>query len=117
MRNSVLQCLQPADAQWLRSRSKSVKLSLNTSLYGEGGEIDFVYFPESGLVSLLNAAQKADLVEVGFVGREGIVGGEILLGSNWRAIEPTVQMSGEAIQVPAEIFLDACNTVPALRRA
>src|SRR5262245_58761356 len=58
-------------------------------------EIDHVYFPEQGLVSLLCVNSDGDMIEVGVIGQEGVVGIPAILGglSPYRAV---VQIQGEA---------------------
>ena len=72
------------------------------------GKITHFFFPISGMISLVTQFEDGGIVEVGCVGKEGLVGFEALLGaktSQWRAVG---QIAGEAYKVPlarvVEIF-------------
>ena len=89
------------------------KLELITLIYAEniynpGDIIEDVYFPESGIISLLSAVEEHSTLEVGIVGNEGMIGLPVFLGvktSNNRAV---VQGAGFALKMLAKDFLDEC---------
>ncbi len=58
-----------------------VTLQSGPQLYESGQSIQYAYFPESALISLLSVSEDGETVEVGLVGNEGIVGMPIFLRS------------------------------------
>ena len=61
-----------------------------------GALIKHVYFPASGIISLLSAVDERSLLEVGIVGKEGMVGLPLFLGVKHSANRAIVQGSGQS---------------------
>jgi CRP-like cAMP-binding protein len=76
------------------------------SLYGAGELAERVYFPNSGLVSLVMDSSEGSQVEVGVVGREGIVGVLAALSGQPSFGHALVQIAGNACWVPAALLRD-----------
>ena len=62
--------------------------------------IDYVYFPEKGMVSLVLEVEKGRTIEVGLIGKEGMVGALAPLGATANSVEARVQMAGTACACP-----------------
>src|SRR5471032_1641906 len=76
--NRLLGGLSDADYALLQPHLKPVPLEYRAVLYAPFQPIDFVYFIESGVGSLVNTMENGDAAEVGTIGNEGIVGLPIL---------------------------------------
>lgn len=63
--------------------------------------IRYVYFPLSGLVSLVNATINGATIEVAMVGHEGLVGLSVFFGNETMPLTAVVQMPGEAFRISA----------------
>jgi CRP-like cAMP-binding protein len=90
-------------------------------MYGDilsepGDRIRHVYFPNSGLISLLAPVDGHASVEVGMVGREGMAGMGLFLGSSVSPVQMLVQGSGAATRMKAVSFCDEVKRSPALQR-
>jgi CRP-like cAMP-binding protein len=80
--------------------------------------IDFVFFPEAGVCSLTTGMKDGSAVEVATVGREGMIGFELFIGSTLASVDAFVQVSpGVAQRLPAEIFRREMDTKGALFQA
>jgi CRP-like cAMP-binding protein len=77
--------------------------------------ITAVHFPETGWVSMLATLDNGDAAEVGLVGREGMVGLPLLLGTDRSPFEAMVQAGGNALRLSAEAFGQALDHSAALR--
>lgn len=66
--------------------------------------ISHVYFPDSGVASLLMLGQGSEVVEVGTVGNEGMVGIPVFLGQTSTPGRAMMQVPGAAYRMPTEIF-------------
>lgn len=66
--------------------------------------IDNVYFPTSGLVSLVRHMKEKLTIEVGVIGNDGMVGIPVLLGGSFSFEEAIVQMAGEALRMGTQAF-------------
>jgi CRP-like cAMP-binding protein len=78
--NRLLASLANANYERLRSRLEPVCLEFKRPLYEANKPIDFVYFIETGVASLVNTMRNGDAAEVGTIGNEGIVGLPIVFG-------------------------------------
>src|SRR5205823_1744944 len=77
--------------------------------------VDRVYFPESGLISLIVAMAEDAALEVGVVGHEGAIGIVAGLGSRISFIRALVQVSGTALCIPLSRFQSAASRSPRIR--
>ena len=78
-----------------------VPLDYRFELYGAGKPIPFVYFPVTGVASIVNTMMDGSAAEVGTVGNEGIVGLPIILGDTVAPNDVYVQVPGSALRMPA----------------
>jgi CRP-like cAMP-binding protein len=100
--NLVLERLAPADWQALQPHLEQVTLKAGETLGAADGEIDWVYFPITGLVSVLARNARGKAVEVALVGREGVAGGVLILGpARSPGLESVMQVAGSAWRAPA----------------
>ena len=77
--------------------------------------IDFLYFPERGFTSV-TLDGNAGPVEVGMIGREGLVGAvPVMLGIDRTPHQPFVQMPGDNLRIPAADFQDVLAQSPTMR--
>src|SRR5438552_3173428 len=102
--NSVLAALPPGTYRDLLSGLEPVALVFGDVLYEPGAPIREVYFPTDGLVSLLTLVEGRLALEVGLVGREGMVGVALALGIGVSPIRALVQGGGTALRMSAARF-------------
>lgn len=115
--NSLLAALPRTDYQRLLANLKPVTLTFGEVLYEPGDPIRHVYFPGDSLVSLLTLADGHLALEVGMVGREGMVGTPMSLGISVSPVRALVQGSGTAMQMTAACFRKEFRQCPPLQRA
>jgi CRP-like cAMP-binding protein len=114
--NRILQALSPDDFARLRSRLVPVELRQHEVLYEPGAPIQHVYFPDGGLISLLNINESGSAIETGIISAEGLVGGVALLGAERSTVQVTVQIPARAVKMPVTTFVEACEVIPQLKR-
>ena len=115
VRNRLLAALPPDAFAALAPALQPVKLDFKQTLHRPDRPIEAAYFPESGMVSLLTPLEEGQTMEVGIVGREGLVGLAVVLGADSAGTEALVQMQGAALRVPAPELRDAFEASAALR--
>lgn len=115
--NSVLRALSRKDGQRLLVRHEQVKLKYGDILCEPGKQLRHVYFPDSGIISLLTPVEGHASVEVGLVGREGMAGMALFLGIAVSPVRMLVQGSGTAMRIKAATFAHEIRRNPPLRRA
>ena len=114
--NSVLAALPRLAYESLQSGLEAVKLTFGEILYEPGQVIRNVYFPSDSLVSLLTLVDDHSALEVGMVGREGMVGMALTLGSSVSPVRALVQGAGTALRMSAARFRKEFKRNPLLRR-
>jgi CRP-like cAMP-binding protein len=103
-RNRLLAALPAAEYESLSFRLQIVELPAQRVLAWPDEEIEYVYFPQNGLVSMLVPMENGKAVEGAMIGNEGIVGLQAFLGDGV-AREQLVQISaGRAARLPVSEF-------------
>ena len=114
--NLLLQQLPPAARQRLLDQCEPFELLLSAELSVRGQLLSHAYFPQSGFISLVIDVDTHPALEVGMVGRESMLGSELVLGlakTPWRAL---VQGSGHSHRIEATALRKECDASPALRQ-
>lgn len=114
--NKLLAALPRKDYQRLLAGCETVMLTFGQILYEPEDPIQYVYFPNDSLVSLLTLADGHLALEVGMVGREGMVGSPVPLGITVSPVRALVQGSGTALRIPSTRFLTEFRRCPPLQR-
>lgn len=102
--NRLLAALEGADYQHFLSQLERVTLSQGEVVYEPGDRIDYVYFPETAVFSMLCTMENGDTAEVGPVGREGLVGLNVFFGADTTPTRLVAHVAGTALRVRAELF-------------
>jgi len=100
--NAVLDLLDDATLVELQASLEPVELPRGLELYKVGGVVEHVYFPLSGVISLLHELEQGEVVEVGTVGRDGMAGLSVFLGAARPSETAMAQISGRAMRMPAQ---------------
>lgn len=114
--NSLLAALSGKNYQRLLSGLKPVVLNFGDVLYESGQKIRHVYFPGNSLVSLLTLVDGRMALEVGIVGREGMVGIPLALGADVSPVRALVQGGGTALRMSAARFSSEIRKSPQLQQ-
>jgi CRP-like cAMP-binding protein len=89
--------------EWLRIAPllEAVDLPLGQVLYESGGKMSHVYFPVNAIVSLLYVMEDGASAEIAVVGKEGVVGIALFMGSDTTPSRAVVQSSGKGYRLRA----------------
>jgi CRP-like cAMP-binding protein len=104
IKNHLLTALLTRDYEYLLQHLSRVQLKLGEVVYRADSEIDYVYFPETAVVSLLAYTEEGSTTEVGLIGSEGMVGLDIFLGGSTIHDEAIVQVAGTAGRMKAALL-------------
>jgi CRP-like cAMP-binding protein len=115
--NRLLALLSNTDYERLRSHLEPVCLEFKRSLYEANKPIDFVYFIETGVASLVNTMRNGDAAEVGTIGNEGIVGLPIVFGDKQAPASVYMQVPGAGLRIKAGLFSRELLQSPSVRTA
>ncbi|HMF54163.1 MAG TPA: Crp/Fnr family transcriptional regulator [Edaphobacter sp.] len=105
-RNTILSQLPEAEYAALERFFVPVDLPLGKPLSEPNQPIEYVYFPNSGLISTDALTAKGETVEVGLIGREGFSGLPALLDQPQMSHMVIMQGSGEGMRIRATILRD-----------
>jgi CRP-like cAMP-binding protein len=112
VRNRLLSALSPEDFKHLAGSLQPVELRLKQVLYSPGERIEAAWFPESGMISILTHLEGGESQELGVIGREGMAGLPLVLGSDVASTEAMSQMQGTVLRLPAGALREACAARP-----
>ncbi|MDP1687794.1 Crp/Fnr family transcriptional regulator, partial [Hydrogenophaga sp.] len=101
--NQLLASLPDAEWQRWKPHLEMVELPLGKVLYESGEQMKSVYFPTSGIVSLLYVLNSGASAEIAVVGSEGLVGISLFMGGGSTPSRAVVQSSGMGYRLPAEV--------------
>ncbi|HJQ70511.1 MAG TPA: PAS domain S-box protein [Blastocatellia bacterium] len=104
LENVVLSSLRQEAYERILPHLEEVPLPLGEVLYRSDDKIDYVYFPTSGMISLVSSTEEGESIEVGMVGRDGMIGMPLFLGSSRSPYLITVQIAGKALRLKADRF-------------
>src|SRR5688572_29074879 len=102
--NNLLAALPPKAYRRLLPALSPATLTFGEVLYEPGKPMRDVYFPGECLVSLLTLVEGHQALEVGMVGREGMVGAALALGVKDSPMRALVQGGGPAMRMGAARF-------------
>ena len=100
--NRLLAALPAAERRRLLRTLEPVSLTAGQVLHEPRQPIPYAYFPCGGLISLLTPLEDDKSVEVGLIGREGMVGLPIFFGGGDAPFRAVVQGTGPAFRLPAK---------------
>jgi CRP-like cAMP-binding protein len=97
--NSILAALLASEYRHLLPKLERVALKRGEIVYQADQDIDAVYFPERAVVAMVDATDDGRTIEVGIIGREGLVGINVFLGGITTPDKAIVQLPGDAIRM------------------
>jgi len=102
VKNRILLALPEHEFQRILTHLEYVGLSLGRVLYNADNWIDYAYFMNSGMSSLLAVTADGETVEIGTVGSEGVMGVQAALGKDGIFYSGVVQIPGNAMRIRSD---------------
>jgi CRP-like cAMP-binding protein len=104
-KNLILTGLPPQDLERLRPHLEAVDLKHGEILYEMDEPVDFIYFPNLGMISVVTTTISGQTAEVGVIGREGIGGVEAMLNDGATSLNrQMIQMPGEGLRAKTSVM-------------
>ncbi len=113
--NLILLSLPDKEYNLLRPHLEPSDLPQHTILQEPGDKIDFAYFLNDGMASLVALSHDGRSIEVGIIGKEGMVGMSLTAGLHREIFRTIMQMSGTGMRIRSEVFQDILLSAPSLR--
>jgi len=107
--NRLLALLAEGDLRQLVRDMQEIALEPKSVLFEPNQPINYVYFPLTGIVSLMVAGEGDADIEVATIGNEGVAGLGGLLSGDVSFSRQVVQLGGQAVRIARAPFLMAAN--------
>jgi len=113
--NRLLLAMPDAEYELMRADLTHVDLPSHLSLHEPTHKIEFVYFPNRGMVSQVVVTKDGRTVEVGVVGKEGYVGAGLATGLSRSSVREVIQIAGDGFRMIGSALERILQSAPQLR--
>jgi CRP-like cAMP-binding protein len=113
--NKLLLSIADSDYSSLRPHLEYVSLPNHLVLHDGGGKLEFAYFPNRGLISLVVVMKDGKTAEAGIVGNEGFTGTLAAVGLNRSPLQAVVQITGNGFRVKVRALQNTLESAPRLQ--
>ncbi|MBI1649069.1 Crp/Fnr family transcriptional regulator [Hyphomicrobium sulfonivorans] len=110
--NSLLAAIPARELETLARKLTPVPLDYKTILIDDEDPLDYVYFPSSGIISVLAVYADGNTAELATIGREGNSGFQEMLGARSSDVRLLVQIAGTAMRLRRADFKKALIELP-----
>jgi CRP-like cAMP-binding protein len=114
-RNRLLLALPASNLKRLLPQLEAITCEREQVLLDADSALEYVYFPDKGVVSVLAVYEDGSTIEMATVGREGCTGFQAIFGDQESSVRFLVQIPGSATQMSRADFLRAIKSMPAFR--
>lgn len=104
--NRLLARLPQEECERLLPHLEPVFFALGEVVYESGGQMGYIYFPTTSIISLLYMMENGTSAEIGVVGNEGVVGIALFMGGDTTPNRAIVQSAGAALKMKAQVLRD-----------
>ena len=115
-RNAVLRAFPAEDLARLLPQLRRIDLRREQQIYAPHEQIREVYFPTSGMISLIAQLASGHQAEVGVIGRDGMTGLPLYEGARNLMFRAAVQIPGDALVADTHAIVDAQERSPRVRQ-
>jgi CRP-like cAMP-binding protein len=113
--NRLLLALPPADLTQLKPELEQIRCEREQVLMDADSPLDHVFFPDSGVVSVVAVYADGSVIEAATIGREGCSSVQAIFGATSSSVRLLVQIPGGATKMSRAAFTHAMETMPNFR--
>src|SRR5262245_26337735 len=113
--NRLLLALSARDLKRLRPELEYIRCERKQVLIDADSSLDHVFFPDSGVVSVVAVYADGSVIEMATIGREGCTGMQAVLGARSSSVQLLVQIPGSAAKMSRAAFARAMESMPSFR--
>jgi len=113
--NRLLRSLSPRQLKRLLPDLEHVVCRREQILADADSPLDYVFFPDTGVVSVVAVYADGRIIEMATIGREGCSGVQAFFGARNSSIRLLVQIPGSAVKMRRTAFNRAMETIPTFR--
>lgn len=99
--NLILLSLEPAEIERLSKHLTYRNMKLGDKLFDPDETIDFLFFPNHSMVSVVGRTEQGHSAEIGVIGKEGFLGADLLLGAKRMVNSSMIQIANGGFYLPA----------------
>jgi CRP-like cAMP-binding protein len=114
-RNRLLLALPPRNLKRLLPELERIPCEREQVLLDADSSLDAVFFPDSGVVSVVAVYADGSIIEMATVGREGCTAIQAVFGAKRSSVRLYVQIPGSAARMSRAVFNRAMKSMPAFR--
>ena len=114
-RNRLLLALPSRNLKRLMPELENISCHRAQVLMDADSALDHVYFPDSGVVSVVAVYADGSVIEMATIGREGCSGVQAILGAKRSSVQLLVQIPGSAAKMSRAAFTRAMQSMPSFR--
>src|ERR1700694_1238731 len=114
-RNRLLLALPPRNLKLLMPELEHIRCRREQILMDADSSLNHVFFPDSGVVSVVAVYADGSVIEMATIGREGCTGMQAFFGAKASSVRLLVQIPGSAARMSRAAFARAMESMPSFR--
>jgi CRP-like cAMP-binding protein len=114
-RNRLLLALPSSDLTRLMPELELIRCDRGEILMDADSSLDHVFFPDSGVVSVVAVYADGSIIEMATIGREGCTAVQAIFGATSSSVRLLVQIPGSAAKMSRAAFTRAMESMPSFR--
>ena len=115
-RNRLLLALPSSNLKQIVPELEQIKCQRGQVLMDADSPLDHIYFPDSGVVSVVAVYVDGSVIEMATIGREGCTAVQAILGAKSSSVRLLVQIPGSAARISRAAFANAMDSMPEFSR-
>jgi len=115
LHNRLLLALPARNLKRLLPELEQIRCQRAQVLMDADSALDHVFFPDSGVVSVVAVYADGSVIEMATIGREGCSGVQAILGAKRSSVQLLVQIPGSAAKMSRVAFMQAMQSMPSFR--
>jgi CRP-like cAMP-binding protein len=113
--NRLLLALPSSNLKQLMPELEHIRCQRDQVLMDADSSLDHVFFPDSGVVSVVAVYADGSIIETATIGREGCTGVQAVFGAKSSSVRLLVQIPGGAAKMARKAFTQAMGSMPSFR--
>ena len=114
-RNRLLLALPSRNLKRLMPELEQIRCEREQILLDADSSLDHVFFPDSGVISVVAVYADGNIIEMATIGREGCSGVQAFFGAKSSSVRLLVQIPGSAAKMSRAAFTRAMESMPSFR--
>ena len=115
-RNRLLLALPARNLKQLIPELENIRCQSEQVLMDADSSLDHVFFPDSGVVSVVAVYANGSVIEMATIGRERVTGFQAFFGAKTSSVRLIVQIQGSATKMSRATFTQAMKSTPSFRK-